>query len=285
MHPILSGRDTIRLEAQADILRMEYRPISVNDRISSEVALAALTYGGFHPWIYGSLSRGFRIELIMKERYFTIQSLEHQARALYQQVAEISQQKAISFQPQRSALLVLDMQDYFLNASSHAYIPSAEAILDGIVQLIKAYSIHGRPIIFTQHINTTGNAGMMSHWWKDLITSQNPLHKIIPEINLTLGTLIHKSQYDAFYQTHLDELLYASGVTQVVLCGVMTHLCCETTARSAFMHGFEVFFPVDGTATYNLAFHRASLLNLAHGFANLVFMRDLLVTIRGDNEG
>ena len=49
----------------------------------------------------------------------------------------------------------------------------------------------------------------------------------------------------------------------------MTHLCCETTARSAFVHGYEVFFLVDGTATYNQDFHRASLMNLAHGVAVL----------------
>ena len=221
---------------------------------------------------------------MMKERYFTTQSLEQQARELYQQAADLPQKRVISYQPQHSALLVLDMQAYFLDASSHAYIPSAEAILEGIVQLIKAYSNHERPIIFSQHINTTSNAGMMSTWWKDLISTQNPLHQIIPQINPSLGTLIQKSQYDAFYQTQLDELLHACGVTQVVICGVMTHLCCETTARSAFMHGFEVFFPVEGTATYNLAYHRASLLNLAHGFANLVFMKDLLAAIRGENE-
>jgi isochorismate hydrolase len=220
----------------------------------------------------------------MKERYFTIQSLEQQARELYQQAGGPSQKKVISFDPQRSALLVLDMQAYFLDSSSHAYIPSAEAIMAGILQLIKEYSIRDKPIIFTQHINTTGNAGMMTTWWKDLLTSQNPLHQIIPQLNPFKGTLIRKSQYDAFYQTQLDEILHVRGVTQVVLCGVMTHLCCETTARSAFMHGYEVFFPVDGTATYNLKYHQASLLNLAHGFANLVFMKDLLATIRGESE-
>ena len=220
----------------------------------------------------------------MKERYFTVESLEHQANDLYQQAAQRLRPKGAPFQPQHSALLVLDMQAYFLDPSSHAYIPSAEPIVDGIVELIKEYYAHERPIIFTQHINTSSNAGMMSTWWKDLITSQDPLHKIIPELNLSLGTLIQKSQYDAFYQTQLDELLHARGVTQVVLCGVMTHLCCETTARSAFTHGFEVFFPIDGTATYNLAYHRASLLNLAHGFANLVLMKDLLAIIRGEDE-
>jgi bifunctional isochorismate lyase / aryl carrier protein len=56
----------------------------------------------------------------------------------------------------------------------------------------------------------------------------------------------------------------------------MTHLCCETTARSAFMRGFEVFFTMDGTATYNEQLHRASLLTLSHGFALPVLMDELL---------
>ena len=220
----------------------------------------------------------------MKESYFTVEALDQQALELYQQVNDLSKKKAITFQPTQSALLVLDMQAYFLDPSSHAYIPSAEAILDGILQLIRQYYAHGMPIIFTQHINTVENAGMMSIWWKDLITSQNPLHRIIPEIDLSVGTLIQKRQYDAFHQTHLEEMLRASGVTQLVMCGVMTHLCCESTARSAFMNGFEVFFPVDGTATYNLEFHRASLVNLAHGFASIVLMKDIVEAIRGDHE-
>ena len=220
----------------------------------------------------------------MKERYFTIQDLEQQSRELYRQVVELAPPKELSFRPRDSALLVLDMQAYFLDATSHAYIPSAEAIVDGIVKLIKAYTDYERPIIFTQHINTSTNAGMMANWWKDLITAQNPLHEIIPEIDPSLGILIQKSQYDAFHQTQLDEILHAKGVTQVVLCGVMTHLCCETSARSAFMNGYEVFFPVDGTATYNLQYHRASLLNLAHGFANLVFVGDILTSMRGEHE-
>jgi len=221
----------------------------------------------------------------MKEAYFTIQALEKQALELYQQVAASSQKKAIAFQPQQSALLVLDMQSYFLEAASHAYVPSAGAILDGIVQLVKDYYTQGRPVFFSQHINTTSDAGMMSTWWKDLITAEHPLHGIVPEIDLSLGTLIKKSQYDAFYQTRLAEKLHDQGVSQVVICGVMTHLCCETTARSAFMHGFEVFFPVDGTATYRLENHRASLVNLAHGFASVVLMKDILEAMRGEHEG
>ncbi|MGE5123203.1 MAG: isochorismatase family protein [Acidobacteriaceae bacterium] len=220
-----------------------------------------------------------------KESYFTPQSIESQAADLLQQATALYPPKGLRFQPDRSSLLVLDMQAYFLDASSHAFIPSARAIVDGLVQLIDAYSSLGRPIFFTQHVNSAGDAGMMATWWKDVITDKSPFMDVIPELSLARGTLIRKSQYDAFYQTPLEELLHARNVTQLVLCGVMTHLCVETTARSAFMRGYQVFLPVDGTATYTLSHHQASLLNLAHGFASIVLIKDLLTALRGVRHG
>ncbi len=219
-----------------------------------------------------------------KERYFTPQSIEQQAGELLQLLPRSYRKKGAAYHPRLSALLVLDMQVHFLDPASHAYIPSAPAIVGGIFQLIETYSKLGHPIVFTQHINTLENAGMMGAWWRDLITPGTPFSQITPEIDLSKGTLIQKSQYDAFYQTALEDLLHGWEVTQLVLCGVMTHLCCETTARSAFMHGFEVFFPADGTATYNLEHHKASLLNLSHGFASIVLVRDILAMLRGERE-
>lgn len=54
------------------------------------------------------------------------------------------------------------------------------------------------------------------------------------------------------------------------MTGVMTNLCCETTAREAFVKGFRVFFSTDATATLDLELHEATLKNLAYGFAYLV---------------
>jgi len=65
----------------------------------------------------------------------------------------------------------------------------------------------------------------------------------------------------------------------LAVTGVMTHLCCETTARSAFMRGFDVFFAIDGTATYTEALHRAALLNLAHGFTLPVLTEEILASL------
>jgi bifunctional isochorismate lyase / aryl carrier protein len=116
----------------------------------------------------------------------------------------------------------------------------------------------------------------MERWWRDLIRPNTPLSEITAELDLSKGIVINKSQYDAFHNTALEQNLHQKHISQVVISGVMTHLCCETTARSAFTRGFEVFFLVDGTATYNAEFQRASLMNLAHGFAILSRVNDIL---------
>ena len=219
-----------------------------------------------------------------KERYFLPETIEQKARSMIRDAGADRLRRDQHFSPRRSALLVLDMQSYFLNDSSHAYIPSAEAIVPGILELTREYSAWDLPIYYTQHLNTLEDAGMMAAWWRDLITPEHEFNQVISEFDLENGILIKKSQYDAFYQTDLEERLHNQNVSQLVVCGVMTHLCVETTIRSAFVRGFEVFFPVDGTATYNEEFHLATLRNLSHGFAVPVLTKDILAQVRTRDE-
>ncbi len=178
--------------------------------------------------------------------------------------------------PEHSALLILDMQRYFLEDTSHAYIPSARAIVPGIAKLAHHYSLRDLPVIYTRHVNSETDAGMMSVWWHELIESSSAKSEIIPQFDQSRGLVLEKSQYDAFHETRLEELLREKGISQLVICGVMTHLCCETTARSAFVRGFEIFFTIDGTASYNEEFHTAAIMNLAHGFAVPVLIDEII---------
>ncbi|MGQ9478314.1 MAG: divalent cation tolerance protein CutA, partial [Candidatus Bipolaricaulia bacterium] len=230
----------------------------------------------------------------MKEPYFTTETIAQRAREMLELVRPLRERHPLEFRPERAALLVLDMQRYFLEEGSHAYIPSARAILPKIEELIVAFAKRGRPVILTRHINTKEDAGQMAKWWRELIQKENRLSELIPELSLTPThslphrggewLIIEKGQYDAFYKTPLEELLRGKGVEQLAISGVMTHLCCETTARSAFVRGFEVLFVVDGTATYNAAFHRASLLNLAHGFAYPLLAEELLALLEREKD-
>jgi isochorismate hydrolase len=219
---------------------------------------------------------------LLKESYFTVENIRTRAEEMQSECRSILSWERRPLQIQNSALLVLDMQDYFCAASSHAYVPSMEAILPGVVRLVEAFHVQSLPIIFTRHLNTAENAGRMASWWRAMLQPEDSLSEIVLELDTSTGLVLEKVQYDAFHNTHLEEILRAEQVSQVVIAGVMTHLCCETTARSAFVRGFDVLFLIDGCATYNLAFHRASLLNLAHGFARLARVDEVLAVLESN---
>ncbi|MGW8224636.1 MAG: isochorismatase family protein [Anaerolineales bacterium] len=221
----------------------------------------------------------------MKKRYFSLENIEQEAHELLQKVPLRNRKRAQTYNPTSSALLILDMQSYFLEPTSHAFLPSAPAIVPGLKALAEAYFANNLNVIFTQHLNTIQDAGSMGVWWRDLITIENPLSAIIPEFDYSHRFILRKNQYDAFYGTSLEEILRKKNVSQVVISGVMTHLCCETTARSAFVRGFEVFFLVDGTATYNQDHHLATLLNLAQGCATPVLTSELQAALQAHAEG
>ncbi len=212
---------------------------------------------------------------LMKEQYFSPETINDLSRQWLKAYSWPKRTESQLFDIERAALLILDMQGYFLNPDSHAYIPSAKAIVPGLNQVAAYFRSKKRPVIATKHINTVENAGMMGSWWSELITDNHSLSDIHPDLGIIRGEILSKSQYDAFYQSELATVLNTSRIDQLVIGGVMTHLCCETTARAAFVRGFEVFFLVDGTATYNREYHQASLQNLAHGFAVLTTIEDL----------
>ena len=217
-----------------------------------------------------------------KETYFTAETLRAKSQEILEHVHELRGDHAnLTFEPALAALLVLDMQDYFLRPASHAFVPSAAAVLPNIQTLVNVFNAHDRPVIFTRHVNSGADAQSMGRWWRNLLRADSPESKLASSLDLgPAPVIIRKSQYDAFYDSPLEATLRDLDVEQVIVTGVMTHLCCETTARAAFVRGFDVFFAVDGTATYTESFHRASLLNLAHGFAVPVLVEEILAEFR-----
>jgi len=212
----------------------------------------------------------------MKEAYFQPDTLQFLSSQWLEKYGRPTKNLRQPFKIQDACLLILDMQRYFLDENSHAWVPSGEVIIPGLNQAAEYFRNAGRPVIATQHINTTDNAGMMGSWWSELLLKDHPLVGIDPDLGIQPQEIIQKSQYDAFINSKLDSWLVEGGVKQVVIGGVMTHLCCETTARAAFARGFEVYFLVDGTATYNQEYHQATLLNLAHGVAVLTMINQII---------
>ncbi len=95
------------------------------------------------------------------ESYFTRTNLRRKARSMLAELEGFRARRQQSLDPKRSALLVIDMQRYFLDESSEAFLPASKAIIPGILKMINGYVRTGSPIFFTRHLNTDSNAGMM----------------------------------------------------------------------------------------------------------------------------
>jgi nicotinamidase-related amidase len=150
--------------------------------------------------------------------------------------------------------------------------------------LSSAFSSRGLPVVYTRHVNTQQDAGSLGEWWNDIIRPDDPLSEITDQLDTSIGSVVEKSQYDAMHGTGIERMLRDLGMKRVVITGVATHLCCETTARSAFVRGFQVTMPFDATATYDEDHHLASLLNLSHGFATITTVGDLVAAIAHGDE-
>jgi isochorismate hydrolase len=211
----------------------------------------------------------------MKQKYFTKENLKVKGKEMLKAVEKLRSYHDTELIPEKSALLIIDMQEYFLNPSSHAYTPSAEAVLPGVKKLLSIYSKNNLLIIFTMHSNTDENAKMMGQWWPDLLYEGQKEAKLADGLNPTDGIIVKKNQYDAFYNTNLEKILRKENISQIIICGVLTNICCETTARSAFVRGFKTFFTIDGTAAYSEEHHMATILNLSYGFAIPILLDEL----------
>lgn len=169
-----------------------------------------------------------------------------------------------------SALLVIDMQRYFIDPKGGAFLDPPRALVPNVKGLIEAFRRSGRPVVFTRHAHKRNSrTGQMGRWWNDeLLWDGDRDAELIAGIAPRDDDIfITKTRYSAFEETELDLALKRQGIDTVVICGVMTNLCVETTARHAFMKDLQPIVVDDACATKREDYHRASILNLSYGFA------------------
>lgn len=178
-----------------------------------------------------------------------------------------------------AALIVIDMQKYFLNPESAEFTPSGLIILPNIKKLIDYCRKENIPVIFTRHAHhhTETDAGIMKWWWDGMCLENSPESLVYDEIAPNPDErVIVKRRYSAFYNTDLETILRCMNIQDLIISGIMTNMCCESTARDAYFRDYRVFFLADATASITEEMHLASLLNLAFGFAYVTDTSNIL---------
>lgn len=210
--------------------------------------------------------------------YVTGRNLKAKTRAWLKGVARWNRQ-GMRLKPAKAALVVVDMQNYFLARGASAYLPASRAVVPVVKRTLAAFREAGRPVVFTRHAHDPHglDAGIMGWWWDDLCLEGSPESELFHGMAPVPGEkVILKHRYSAFYNTDLETVLRVARVEDLVIVGVMTNLCCESTARDAHNRDYRVFFPADGTATVSEEMHVATLTNLAYGFAKVVAAEEVL---------
>ncbi len=171
----------------------------------------------------------------------------------------------------KRALLVIDVQnEYFSGRMKITHPPDS---LKNILNMIDSARSRGIPVVIVQHTAPQKDAPFFRKG-----TEAWDLH---PEIaSRKYDHLVEKDLPGSFTGTDLESWLRSNQVDTVAICGYMTQMCCDTTARQAFHLGFAVEFISDATGTLSISnsagsvsdeeLHRAILVTQAMRFSKVL---------------
>jgi nicotinamidase-related amidase len=171
------------------------------------------------------------------------------------------------------ALIVVDMQNGFCHPEGSfprigLGLEGADAAVRNAAIAVKQARAGGMPIIFTRHLYRLGRAdeGPALIRNSPALTLVNGLAAgswdadVVDDLDCEPDDLrVDKVRFDAFQWTSLEPLLRGLSVSRLVICGVVTNLCVETTVRSAFMRDYPVTLIEDACAAKTTRLHDLSI--------------------------
>lgn len=143
----------------------------------------------------------------------------------------------------RTALLVIDVQESFRQQPEWAQISTPD-IAERIARLVDHARGRGQDVVWILHAAPDSGG---------FFDPERGLVELLPGLQPREGeVLIQKTSHNAFTTTNLAQHLTARGIGEVLVTGIRTEQCCETTARLASDLGYAVRFVIDATATHPL---------------------------------
>jgi nicotinamidase-related amidase len=162
--------------------------------------------------------------------------------------------------PEKTAMIVVDMQNDFVQEGAPIEIPRARAMVPRLNRLLDVCRAHQIPVIYIHHVIRGGDidAGRLADHHEAIRNNQaiiagTPNVEIYDELKPHPGDLVvAKPRYSAFYGTDLEAILRSKGIDTLIISGTVTNVCCESTTRDAFSRDYKVIFLSDGNAAGDL---------------------------------
>ena len=184
-------------------------------------------------------------------------------------------------QPEHSAVLIVDVQNDFCAEGGALHregrdLSLVQAMVPRLARFLEAARAARVPLVWIRNVyNTDANWYLSEVWLEQAMRRRkgNYVENPVCQPGAWNGDFYHvrprpdevivtKHRYGAFESTDLDLTLRSRGIRAVIMTGVATNVCVETTARQAFLRDYYVVFTSDCTATYTRAEHEATLHNI-----------------------
>jgi ureidoacrylate peracid hydrolase len=184
----------------------------------------------------------------------------------------------------RTAHVIVDMQNGFVEPGAPVEVPVAREIVDNINAISRAVRQAGGTNVFLQMTLGEDSLQSWSNWFKYFHTAESTAGfeasfghgrhhwRLWPAMDVQDGDLfVDKSRFGAFVPgaSRLHEVLQARGIDTLIITGTLSNCCCESTARDAMQMNYKLVFVSDANAALTDAAHNATLDNMCMIFADV----------------
>ena len=180
--------------------------------------------------------------------------------------------------PGHTAVICIDMQREYFDPSRPLYVKDSQKVSENCRVIIDNARARKSLIVHVRHVSSkdgdqTFAANSPFIDFVDLLTPKET------------EPIVTKSRPGAFYDTPLNDILVSKKIKNVIICGLLSFMCCDTTAREAHARGYDVYFIKDATAAIDIGeipaetIHRSTCAIQGWMFSTLMSTSEILKVI------
>jgi nicotinamidase-related amidase len=153
--------------------------------------------------------------------------------------------RAIDMNPERTAVVVVDVQNGFCHPDGSLYAPGSEGAIEPCVTLVDRARDAGASVVFTRDVHPPGQFDDAHYYdefeqWGEHVLEGSWEAELVDELSVRPDDLVVvKHTYDAFHRTQLEGWLEAHGIENLVFCGTLANVCVLHTAGSAGLRDYR----------------------------------------------
>ncbi|WP_284012917.1 cysteine hydrolase family protein [Halobaculum litoreum] len=155
------------------------------------------------------------------------------------------------FDPDRTAVVVVDMQNGFCHPDGSLYAEPSEAAVDPVRTLVERADDAGAPVVYTRDVHPPGQFDDAHYYdefdrWGEHVVEDTWDAELVDDLPTDdAAHVVEKHTYDAFYETELAGWLDARGIDDLLICGTLANVCVLHTAGSAGLRDYRPVIVTD----------------------------------------